>query len=165
MTDLHRRIRALFLTEDNVYGCAETTLVALQEHFGLTDADDSSPAMALNGGIAYSGGTCGAIIGAAMAIGRLAGHRINDHREAKAEARRLVQGLMKEFGDEFGALDCRTLTGYDMRTEHAAFLESGIWRETCLRQIQFAAAWTAPLAGPWETEPAGEEGGTSPLPS
>ena len=70
--DLIERTRALFLRDDNTYGCAEVALVALQEHWSLPDAADSSAAMALNGGVAYSGATCGAITGAAMAVGRLA---------------------------------------------------------------------------------------------
>ena len=53
--------RSLFLRDDNHYGCAESSLVALQKLYGLPDADDSSSAMVLNGGIAYSGGVCGAI--------------------------------------------------------------------------------------------------------
>ena len=70
--------RQLFLRDDNHYGCAETSLVALQRAYGLPNADDSSSAMALNGGVAYSGGVCGAISGAAMAVGRLAEQRIGD---------------------------------------------------------------------------------------
>jgi len=155
---LSSRIRELFLDDANTYGCAETALVVLQEHFGLPDADDASAAMALNGGIAYSGGTCGAITGAAVAAGRLAGRLIPDHARAKTAAREVTQALLAEFTREFGAAGCRQLTGYDFTEpgQHHAFIVEGRWRVECLRQIEFAvermsrlvaaAGWAPPKA-------------------
>jgi len=141
--------RTLFLDDRNIFGCAETTFVALKGAFGLPDAPDSSAAMALNGGIAYSGGMCGAICGAAMAVGLLAERRIPDHREAKRAARRITARLMDAFAAEHGAVDCRELLGMDLRTEegHAAFIDSGIWRDRCMRQIEFSIRRLAELAG------------------
>jgi C_GCAxxG_C_C family probable redox protein len=152
--DLERRARELFLRDDNVYGCAETTLVALQEHFGFPDAGDSSAAMALNGGVAYSGGPCGAITGAALALGRLAGQRVADHNEAKRVARRLTRDLMVAFEQEFGATGCRELTGYDLLADHDAFLAGDVWRTACMRQITYSVERVARLADPevWEAE-------------
>jgi C_GCAxxG_C_C family probable redox protein len=142
--------RSLFLRQDNSYGCAETTQMALQHALGLPDPDDGSASMALNGGVAYSGGVCGAITGAALAVGRLAGMRIADHRRAKRCARALVGDLMEAFQAEFAATDCRQLVGYDLSSpdQHAAFIASGIWRDTCMRQIEFAVRHVSPLAGP-----------------
>lgn len=156
MTDSHltRRTRQLFLREDNTYGCAEATLIALQEHWAFPDPADSGAAMALNGGVAYSGGTCGTLTGAALAVGRLAQKRIAHHLRAKTAARLIIQELMTEFAAAHGSTDCRALTGYDLATEHRAFVASGIWRTTCMRQIDFAVQRLAPLADPdfWETE-------------
>ncbi len=142
------RARALFLDDANTYGCAETTLMVLAEAYGLPDAADTAPAMALNGGIAYSGATCGAITGAAMAVGRLTASRISDHSEAKRATRAVTAELMAAFEAEFGATTCRALTGVDLRTDegHHAFIESGIWRDGCMRQIEMAVARLAPLA-------------------
>jgi C_GCAxxG_C_C family probable redox protein len=142
--------RAYFLDERNLYGCAETTFIVLKGAYGLDDPMDSSAAMALNGGIAYGGGACGAITGAALAVGLLAERRIADHRRAKAAARALVQGLQDAFLEQHGALDCRDLVGYDLRAPggHEAFIASGIWRDRCLRQVEFAVGRMAPLADP-----------------
>lgn len=152
--ELTARARDLFLDDDNVYGCAETTLVVLQEHYRFENASDSSPAMALNGGIAYSGGTCGAITGAALAIGRLSEARIGDHREAKRAARTIVQDLMAVFRTEYGSLRCRDLTGMDLLADHDSFLASDIWRTRCMAQIEFAIGKVAALADPrvWDAE-------------
>ena len=142
------RARALFLDEANVYGCAETVFIVLKETYGLPQAGDSAAAMALNGGMAYSGGPCGAVSGAALALGLLAAERIEDHREAKTAARRITAQLMDDFATEFDATDCRTLTGVDLRTEsgHREFIESGMWRDQCLRQIEFVVRRLAALA-------------------
>ncbi len=136
------------MRDDSYYGCAETTLIVLQEAFGLSAPRDSAPAMALNGGIAYSGGMCGAISGAAMALGRLAEKRISDHKEAKRAARLLTQDLIREFEDRFAAHNCADLIDYDISKpeQHDAFIESGIWRDSCMQQIEFAVEQLHTLA-------------------
>ena len=146
--DATRRARELFLDDRNLYGCAETAFVVLKEAFGVPETADSSPAMALNGGIAYSGGTCGAVTGAALAVGMLAERRIAEHGEAKRAARLVTADLLAAFETGFGSSACRELTGSDLRTEagHRAFIEGGIWRDRCMRQIETAVARLAPLA-------------------
>jgi C_GCAxxG_C_C family probable redox protein len=140
--------RNLFLRDDNYYGCAESTLVALQQLYSLSDATDSSPAMALNGGVAYSGGICGAISGATIAVGRLAEDRISDHQEAKRVARRLIQALMTDFEPEFGGQNCSQLIDFEISipAEHDAFIASGVWRDTCMKQIEFSVTRLSALA-------------------
>jgi C_GCAxxG_C_C family probable redox protein len=134
------KARAYFLTEDHTYGCAETTFMVLKEAYGLPDSADSSPAMALNGGVAHRGGLCGAISGAALAIGMLAERRIQDHKEAKRAARRIVAQLMDDFQATHQAVNCRELIGLDIRDErqHQQFIESDIWRTRCMAQIEFS---------------------------
>lgn len=140
--------KKLFLGDDSTYGCAESALVALQTAFGLPDAEDSSPAMALNGGVAYSGGMCGVITGAAMAVGRLAENRIDDHKEAKTTARKIIQSVMGDFYDEFGSHNCSDLTGFDISTQdgHDRFIEAGTWRTTCGAQLEFSVGRLATLS-------------------
>jgi C_GCAxxG_C_C family probable redox protein len=146
--------RARFLDEHNQFGCAETTYIVLKGAFGLDDPMDSSAAMALNGGVAYSGGTCGAISGAALAVGMIAERRIADHREAKRVARELIARLMDEFAAEQGSVDCRELIGIDLRAPggHERFIASGAWRGGCVRRVESAVRRLAPLAGrdAWE---------------
>jgi C_GCAxxG_C_C family probable redox protein len=139
--------RAYYLDDRNQFGCAETTFIVLKGAFGLDDPMDSSAAMALNGGVAYSGGICGAVSGAALAVGMLAEQRIADHREAKRVARELVARLMDDFRAQHGSVDCRDLIGIDLRAPggHERFIESGTWRDGCMRQIEFAVRWMAPL--------------------
>ena len=145
--DAITQARETFLTEDNEHGCAETTYIVLKRAFELAGADDSSAAMALNGGVAYGGGVCGAISGAALAVGELAGRQIDDHSQAKTTARELVMDLMDRFEAEFGSTTCRGLLGIDLRKpgEHDRFIESGVWQTNCMAQIEFAVQHLAEL--------------------
>jgi C_GCAxxG_C_C family probable redox protein len=150
------RARALFLDDDHGYGCAETTLIVLQEVFGRPDATNAAAAMALNGGVAYGGGICGALTGAAVAVGQLVGSGDQDRRAAKRTAREIVGGLTDAFEAEFGAVDCRALLARDIRSPeaHAAFIESGIWRTACMRQIEFVVRRLArPVSDPTMAPP------------
>ena len=133
------RARELFLDDANGLGCAETAFVVLKQRYGLPEASDPAAAMVLNGGLANGGGTCGALTGAAMAAGLLAARGSADHAEAKRAAREAVGAVMDGFRDRFGALDCRTLTGRDIRSPeaHGAFVEDGEWRVSCMAQLEF----------------------------
>jgi C_GCAxxG_C_C family probable redox protein len=139
--------RAYFLTEENIYGCAETTFMALKTAYGLPDPGDSGAAMALNGGVAYGGNICGAISGAAMAVGMLAKERIQDHKSAKRAARQIIMSYMDEFRQAYQSVNCIDLIELDIRDEeeHRRFIESGIWRTACMDQIEFAVRKLAPL--------------------
>ena len=145
---------AYYLDDDHPYGCAETVFMTLKGLYGLEAPNDASAAMAFNGGIAYSGGPCGAITGAALAVGMLAEQRIADHARAKLIARELVHDTMAAFEAAHGSTACRELIGYDLRApgEHEAFLESGLWREACASQIRTVVAHLAGLADAAEWE-------------
>ena len=133
------KARNLFLRESNDYGCAETVYVTLKEIFRLPQPEDSSPAMALNGGIAYSGNICGAITGAALSVGELSEERLQDHKKAKTVARRIIMDLMRKFDEQYGSCKCGDLIEYDISIpeEHDEFIESGVWKDTCMDQIEF----------------------------
>jgi C_GCAxxG_C_C family probable redox protein len=142
-----KEARSYFLTEDNIYGCAETTFMALKEAYGLPDPGDSAAAMALKGGVAYGGNICGVISGAAMAVGMLAQERIPDHKLAKRAARRILMQYMDEFQRDYQSVNCIDLIKLDIRDEdqHRQFIEGGVWRTTCMDQIEFAVRKLAPL--------------------
>lgn len=146
-TDVRRDARAHFLAPGNPYGCAESALLVLERRFELEDSTDGAAAMALNGGVAYSGGTCGAITGAAMALGQLAHARIADRAVAKRVARALSAGVVDDMLASDGATDCRTLIGLDLRAPgaHDAFIAGGAWRRGCLRRLERVVEMVAPL--------------------
>jgi C_GCAxxG_C_C family probable redox protein len=103
--------------------------------------------MALNGGVANGGGVCGAITGAALAVGLLAARRFEDHSRAKSAAREAIARVMDDFRERYGAVDCRTLVGVEIRTpaQHQAFIDSGTWRRACMSQVEFVVRALASL--------------------
>ena len=142
----------IFLDEEHLYGCAETTFIVLTQAYGLQSAGDARAAMVLNGGVALNGCICGALSGGAMALGMLAGERIADHRQAKYTARALMNRVVDVFKAQFGSLDCRDLIEMDIRDpqQHEAFLKGDIWRQRCMRQIALVVEHLALLADPLE---------------
>ena len=152
--DAIRQARDHYLDDRHRFGCAETVLVVLKGAYGLDDPMDSSAAVALNGGLAWSGGPCGALTSAAIAVGMLAERRIDDHARAKLVAREVIATLLDAFVEEHGRVNCRDLTGVDLRAPggHEAFIASGAWRGGCLRQIEFVVGRLASLAdlAEWE---------------
>jgi C_GCAxxG_C_C family probable redox protein len=93
----------------------------------VTGSDPELTALArqFGGGIAGTGETCGALTGAALALS------LRDYQAAEAAgpaaSRRALQESAQRFAAEFGALQCRDLTGFDLGTPegHEAFVKSG----------------------------------------
>jgi len=139
--------RKYFLRNDNSYGCAESTYIALKTVFELSSPENSSPAMVLNGGIAYSGSMCGAITGACLAVGELAELMLKDHQNAKKQARIIIQKVIEEFKEQFFSDQCGNLIPYQISipSEHEKFIASGIWKIICMQQIEFVVARLAPF--------------------
>ena len=63
--------RALFY--DKYSGCSQSVLLALQEGLGVGDIESFRAATVLSGGVARRGETCGALLGALMAVGLVEG--------------------------------------------------------------------------------------------
>jgi len=94
------------LENDFHSGCSQSVLGALQEEFGIGNKESFKAATVLSGGVARQGETCGAIIGALLALGLVIGReRMEDEEVYKAmmepstEIRtRFMQELRKQFG-------------------------------------------------------------------
>jgi C_GCAxxG_C_C family probable redox protein len=86
--------------------CAQGTLLALQEEFDLGDSNTLKAATAMPG-IALRGETCGAVIGAIMALGLAFGRVKPDDFQAVQRTTSAARKLCKQFEDEFGGCTCR----------------------------------------------------------
>ncbi len=67
------------------------------------------------GGIARTGGICGAVSGAIMAISIFYGRDLPDEPIDRNYIP--VQKLIEMFANKFGSVNCKELTGCDLRTE------------------------------------------------
>jgi len=94
--------------------CAESVLQTVAEESGLESTLVPGIATGLCGGMARTGGTCGALTGGMLAIGMLRGRRSAE--DSVEETYALVQKLSQEFEARFGSTDCTGLLGCDLGT-------------------------------------------------
>ena len=92
--------------EELFASCAQGTLLALQEEFGFGDSQTLKAATAMPG-IALRGETCGAVMGAIMALGIALGREKPDDFVALQKATGAARKLCREFEKEFGSCNCR----------------------------------------------------------
>ena len=93
--------------------CAQAVLLSGLVITGQ-DAELVNVANYLGGGVARMGQACGALTGAAVALGlRDLG---SGHALPKNSAFDPMQRLMKDFEEEFGAVTCKGLLGHDIST-------------------------------------------------
>ncbi|MFA5079455.1 MAG: C-GCAxxG-C-C family protein [Dehalococcoidia bacterium] len=92
---------------EELYGsCAQGTLLALQEEFNLGNEQSLKAATAMPG-IALRGETCGAVIGAIMALGMAMGRVKPDDFVSVQSTTKAARRLCRRFEQEFGGCNCR----------------------------------------------------------
>jgi C_GCAxxG_C_C family probable redox protein len=87
--------RALFY--DKFSGCSQSVLLALQEGLGVGDRESFKAATVLSGGVARRGETCGALLGALMAVGLVEGRSRMPDTSAYAAACAEADAIATEF--------------------------------------------------------------------
>jgi C_GCAxxG_C_C family probable redox protein len=113
------------------------------ESYGSENEDMLWTCIAFTGGIAgQQAAPCGAVSAAAVCLGLRHRWPLADKPRAKQErldAREDAGELVTEFAQKFGAISCRELIGLDFsRPEvYRQFLESGLWKDKCLKYVQF----------------------------
>ena len=90
------------------------------------------------GGMARTGGVCGAVVGALMCIGIK--HGRDDVGQPEDKAQGLGGDFLRTFQEHMGDLHCRELTGFDLTTSEGvrAFRASDVPVKVCLRAVGFA---------------------------
>lgn len=119
--------------------CAESVSRALAEELGLDAGCLPRAATAFCSGLSRSGGMCGALAGAALAIGLATGR---DSPEDSLEIPyALTQDLLASFREHFGSDNCAELLGCHLGTPEGqrVFAERGLRDSHCARYIAFAA--------------------------
>ena len=107
MEDREKLLKEIFETavenEMVYFGCSQAPLGALQEKFDEVSADVFKAGSAFAGGVARQGQTCGALVGAIMAICAVVGReRLEDleqYQIAMGQALRVVDIFVENVGD------------------------------------------------------------------
>lgn len=106
--------------EENCEHCARKILKEIREETGIGNEELERISVALDGGMGLSGGGCGALSGALMALGlkyalhpkKTEPHKLkNIYRAMDSEFFRMAIILVKGFINEFDALECSRITG------------------------------------------------------
>lgn len=125
---------------DQGFTCSQAVLAAFAERRGLSRDLALKVACAYGGGIARTGGTCGAVSGALMAIGLAHGRTRVDDEAARERTYDATRELLDRFRREHGSDQCRALLGVDIGTtegrEHAA--KEGLFRTRCPALVRSA---------------------------
>jgi len=108
--------------------CAESVLQAIAEGRGIKSELIPKIATGLCGGIARTGGLCGAVSGGILAINMLAGR--NRAGQSPEDNVRLVRAFLGEFERKFGTTNCERLIGCRLDTpEGQRFFKENKFRE------------------------------------
>jgi len=96
------------------FNCAESILLTLAEHYGVSSPLIPKIATPFGGGIARSASVCGCVTGALMGIGMKYGRMRSTDDRLKAYS--VATSFMTGFEKRFGSLICYDLIGCDFRT-------------------------------------------------
>jgi hypothetical protein len=113
------------------------------EAYGLENEDFLWAGVPFMGGISgHQQAPCGAVSAAAISLGLRYRCSLSEKEQAKLArniARYSAARLLSDFKKQFGDITCYGLLGLDFSKEgeYQRFRESGLWRETCEKYIQF----------------------------
>ncbi len=115
---------------DQGFNCCESVLQGLGDYLGVKSDLIPSIATGFGGGIGHTGGVCGAITGAVMALGIKYGRKDPRDKEQRDWLYRRVENFLQDAEQELGSLNCRDLIGLTLNTDEAMT----IYREKNLRR-------------------------------
>lgn len=121
------------------YNCAQSVLLAMQEHYGTQSNIIPKIASAFGGGVGRCGSLCGALTGAVMAISLK--HGTNEQgMEKREKAYTLAQQFYEQFTKELGSPLCQELIGYDLTNpeELEKARTANVFEEKCSRFVKKA---------------------------
>jgi len=98
--------------EKTCTGCAQSAVAGLLDALGMEDESVFRAASGLADGIGLSGeGSCGALIGCSMVIGRLFGRERKDHKDMMKPMKSylLCKELVEDFMERYGSTRCRDI--------------------------------------------------------
>ena len=122
--------------EGRPFNCCESVLLALKDYLSESDLVPRI-GTGIGAGVSLNGLLCGSISSIAMAIGVKFGR--NSPEENPQPVWNMVDKYMAEFRNKFGAVNCRELTGLNMKKEEdLKEYFAKVHDYTCADRIRFA---------------------------
>jgi len=97
------------------YNCCESVILALSEYLGINSDLIPKIATVIGAGVSLNGLLCGSVSGVALAIGAKYGRTTKE--ESPEPAWKMMDEYITVFKDKFGHLNCRQLTGLNLKTQ------------------------------------------------
>jgi C_GCAxxG_C_C family probable redox protein len=126
---------------DNKFNCAQSVLVSFADVLSLSEDDLLRVACAFGGGMGRQQLTCGAITGAAMALGLKFGKGKSDADEKKLHTYEKTVELFEEFRKLHGSAEClQLLNNLDMNNEkeYNTILKQNLFHINCRKYVSDA---------------------------
>src|SRR3989337_1421637 len=97
------------------FNCCESVLLALKDHIGVETDLIPKIGTGVGAGVSLNGLLCGSISSIVIAVGIKYGR--NSPEENPQPVWNIVDKYVAEFKDRFGHVNCRELTGLDVKTK------------------------------------------------
>ena len=122
------------------FSCSQSVLAAFAPELGLDVDAALRVSAAFGGGVGRTGGTCGVVTGALMALGLKYGATVADPA-AKELTYAKARDFVAKFEARHGATDCADLLGVNIGTPEgqAAAREANLFKTTCPGLVASAA--------------------------
>jgi C_GCAxxG_C_C family probable redox protein len=119
------------------YNCCESVLLTLTEYLGIKSEMVPKIGTAIGAGVGLNGLLCGSISSVAMAIGMKYGRTSPEQSPQPVWSK--IDEYVTAFKEKFGAVNCRQLTGVDVKTP-AGWQEyvTKIHDYKCTERLKFA---------------------------
>jgi len=128
------------------YNCCESVLLALKDYLGAAHEVIPKIGTGIGAGVSLNGLLCGSISGVAIAIGMKYGRA--NAEENPQPVWNMVDKYVAEFKERFGSVNCRQLTGLDLKTkEGLKEYYAKVHDYACAERIRFAVEKAVEILG------------------
>ncbi|OAA83865.1 C-GCAxxG-C-C family protein [Clostridium ljungdahlii] len=120
------------------FDCGQVVLTNFAKELGM-DTEQANKVAASFGGGMFCGETCGAVIGALIAIGLKYGHYLKDTPNTKNQNIAKVTEFREKFLMRYDSTVCKELLGYDISKpeEMKIILEKGLLFSFCPKLVAY----------------------------
>lgn len=124
----------------NGCNCAQAVFASFCEEMGLDKQVGLKIACPFGGGMGHTGGICGTVTGALLAIGLKYGPASPESGDIKMQNYKIAQDFVAKFKERNGSVYCTELVGYDLSDESQLALakQTGVFKTKCPKYIRDA---------------------------
>ncbi|MDC7227683.1 MAG: C-GCAxxG-C-C family protein [Spirochaetales bacterium] len=126
------------------FNCAESTMYGVSNVLGLDTEKFLPMASPFGGGIGRNGKICGSLVVGMMLLGNKFGR--NDPDMLRAPAYEAADKLLENFQEKFGNLNCRELTGLDLKAiDNTGEEKQRVHHEVCRPIVKQVCEWVTEM--------------------